>query len=113
MNIEKEIIKQNLKASLEKYKLIKNKQVDLEALLENYAEKYAQRRFEHINKSLAALELVIQVNKKIPPDYIWNRVAEENGYLNNISIEYVEDKNWRDIGRKILRKQNYEKEDKM
>lgn len=85
------------KKSIQKHKLYKDKKIDLDEEIEKYVNERYPKRFEYVNKSLAALEMIVKLNKKIPPDDIWNKVAEENGFLSNISIEYIEDKNWRDV----------------
>ncbi|MFR8103695.1 MAG: hypothetical protein ACLU8F_01195 [Clostridia bacterium] len=97
MEIEKQLMKDTIKKSIQKHKLYKDKKIDLDEEIEKYVNERYPKRFEYVNKSLAALEMIVKLNKKIPPDDIWNKVAEENGFLSNISIEYIEDKNWRDV----------------
>lgn len=83
--------------SINRYQL--NHHGDTKQMIEDFANEYSLKRFEYINKSLSALEIVIKVNKGIPPDYIWNKIAYENGYMSNVSIEYLLEQNWRDLGR--------------
>ncbi len=98
-NIEAEIIAEQLENSFEKNGIKVTKKVKEEII--EYANEYSAKRFNYLHKSLAVLGIAIRNNKGSVPDYIWNRIAEDNGFFNNISIEYLIGKNWRDIGRAL------------
>lgn len=48
-------------------------------------------------------------NKKFPTTKEWNKIAKENTYLNNKSIEYISGLNWKEIKAVILKDLNENK----
>ena len=94
-NIEAELMAKQLMQSMEKNGIPVTNKIKEEVI--QFANEYSLRRFDYIQKTLAVLTILVKNNKGAIPDYIWNRIAEDNGCFNNISIEYLLGKNWRDI----------------
>lgn len=99
-NIEAELMAKQLMQSMEKNGIKVTNKIKEEVI--QFANEYSSRRFDYIQKTLAVLTILVKNNKGAIPDYVWNRIADENGFFNNISIEYLLGQNWRDI-RKVIK----------
>lgn len=74
----------------EKVKMIKEYYFERDVVLNPY-----------LNSRNKLIRMIIEC--EFPSIVEWNRVAQKEGYLSNVSLEYIEDCNWRELKRKLIK----------
>lgn len=74
----------------EKVKIIKECYFDRDVTLNPY-----------LNSRNKLIRMIIEY--EFPNIIEWNKIAQKEGYLSNISLEYIEDCNWRELKRKLMK----------
>jgi len=83
-----------------KTKQIKNIDEKLDKLIEKY---YCRNTYfnPYLNSKNRLIRMIIE--GEFPTVEEWNKIAEEEGYLSHISLEYIAECNWKQLRMKLVK----------
>lgn len=83
-----------------KLKRIKNLDEKLDIIIKRY---YGRNIYfnPYLNSKNKLVRLVLEDD--FPTVEMWNKVAEEEGYLSHVSLEYIGECNWKELRKKIIK----------
>ena len=87
-----------------KLKRIKNVYTKLEKIIEKY---YGRNIYfnPYLNSKNKLVRMIIEDD--FPTVEEWNKIAEEEGYLSHISLEYIAECNWKQLKIKLFNAEIY------
>lgn len=77
---------------------------DIESKLDRIIEKYYGRDIyfnPYLNSKNRLVRMIIE--GEFPTVEEWNKIAEEEGYLSHISLEYIGECNWKELKIKLIK----------
>lgn len=77
---------------------------DIESKLDKIIEKYYGRDIyfnPYLNSKNRLVRMIIE--GEFPTVEEWNKIAEEEGYLSHISLEYIGECNWKELKIKLIK----------
>lgn len=78
---------------------IKNFEKKVQIIKEYYFDREVSLN-PYLNSRNKLIRMIIEC--EFPNIIEWNRIAQKEGYLSNVSLEYIEDCNWRELKRKLV-----------
>ena len=99
-NMKKEVLCYQMLNIGIKVKKIKN----IESKLDKIIEKYYGRDIyfnPYLNSKNRLVRMIIE--GEFPTVEEWNKIAEEEGYLSHISLEYIGECNWKELKIKLIK----------
>lgn len=79
---------------------IKNFEKKIELIKEYYYDRKIVLN-PYLNSRNKLIRMIIE--EEFPNIIEWNKIAQEEGYLSNISLEYIEGCNWRELRKKLIK----------
>lgn len=100
LNMKKEVLYYQILNIGLKLKHIKNIDEKLEIIIKKY-----YGRDIHFNPYLNSKNKLVRmiIDGEFPTVEEWNKIAEEEGYLSHISLEYIGECNWKEFKIKLLK----------
>ncbi len=100
LNMKKEILYYQILNIGIKLKHIKNIDEKLEKIIEKY---YGRNIYfnPYLNSKNKLARMII--DGEFPTVEEWNKIAEEEGYLSHISLEYIGECNWKELKIKLIK----------